>query len=315
MLKSGLKSGGYVRTLLPLLAATTFLAGASVGLSSCTEEVPDDPTPSPTPTAIPETPTPVPALDGEYKTTAFAIGQTGVGFDLDANGTIDNNLPVVFDTLNTQLQTAIYDAVFEANGGNAEQAQAVTDTIWAQLEAAGLVLDVDTLNSNLAAALSSDTIIYLETLTGTPTDATLDWYNGLKNGSGEYITDISVGSQSGSVDLSAGKGEVGPGSFTYQIGGALTLDVSSTLATFDYTFTGETSALSNGLLGGAILLSEIESLLRDAIPNNEQIPEDEIVANALTAIAPLMDLTLNGEAAFSVAFTFSTMAIDIGNYP
>lgn len=297
---------------MAILAVTAGLSAACLG--ACTDDSEIEDSPSPTATAIPATPTPVPALEGEYKTTAFAIAPSGVGFDLDNNGTLDNNLPVVFETLNTQLYAGIYDAIFTANGGNASQAQVLTNQIWASLESAGLVLDVDDLNANLSTAINSEALIYLETLTGSPSNATLDWYNGLKNGSGQYLTDNSVGSQTGAVNLATGKGSVGPGSFTYQVGGTLSLEVSNTLATFDYSLTGSTTSLAGGLLGGAVLITEIETLLRDAIPNNDQINEDELVAAALEAIAPLMDLTINGTQAFSVAFTFSASGVDIGNF-
>lgn len=297
---------------LALLALTT--GTLTAGLLACTDDSQVEDSPSPTATAIPATPTVAPTLEGEYKTTAFSIAPSGVGFDLDSNGTIDNNLPVVFDTLNTQLYSGIYDAILQANGGNATAAQALTDQIWSSLEEAGLILDVDALNANLTTAINSETLIYLETLTGTPANATLDWYNGLKNGSGQYLTDNSVGSQTGTVDLASGKGDVGPGTFTYQLGGSLTLEVSNTVASFDYSLTGSATSLANGLLGGAVLSTEIESLLRDAIPNNENIDEDALVAQALTAIAPYMDLTINGTAAFSVAFSYAATGVDIGNF-
>lgn len=292
------------------------LGGAllTLPLVACETEPPaESPTPEASPTPIPATPTAVPNLAGEYKTTSFLIAPPGTGFDLDGNGTLDNNLPSVFDTLNTQLYSSIYDAILEANGGNTTQAQALTDQIWTALEEAGLVLDVDTLNTNLTAAINSDALIYLETLTGPPDEAVLTWFNGLKNGAGAYVTDISVGTQTGSVDLDAGKGTFGPGSFTYVLGGSLSLEVTGTLASCDYTITGNSTALTAGLLGGAILQSEVEALLRNAIPDSNQIPEDEIVTAALEAITPFMDLTINGEAAFSVAFNFSTASIDIGD--
>lgn len=292
------------------------LGGAllTLPLVACEAEPPEEsPTPEVSPTPVPATPTAIPTLAGEYKTTSFLIAPPGTGFDLDGNGTLDNNLPSVFDTLNTQLYASIYDAILEANGGNVTQAQTLTDQIWNALEEAGLVLDVDTLNTNLTAAINSDALIYLETLTGTPDEAVLTWYNGLKNGAGAYVTDLSVGTQSGAVDFAAGKAEFGPGSFTYVLGGSLSLDVTGTLATCDYTITGSTTALTAGLLGGAILQSEVEALLRNAIPDSNQIPEDEIVLAALEAIAPFMDLTINGEAAFSVAFSFSTASVDIGD--
>ena len=295
------------------LAASTLLFGGS--LAGCSGEDDDDNgnSPTPAPTATPE-PTPPTTLEGQYRTTSFAIAPNGVGFDLDGSEVggdpePDNNLPVVFDTLYVELEATIYEVLLAATE-DAERAATLTATIMTGLENAGLILNVDDLNASIDAAIKSGALIYLESLTGTPDDATLTWFDGVKNQSGGYFTNYEVGAQAGAVDLASGDGSVGPGTFRYEFSQTLALNVSNTLATFDYTHPAEGAApagLTNGLLGGVILLSEIENLIRTIIPAAVSEEDENTIVSAVTELVlPFMDVTIGGNPAFSVAFSFAT---------
>ncbi len=264
-----------------------------------------------------ESPTPTPDLAGEYRTKAFAIAGSTEGFDLDDDADIDNNLPAVLDTLNSELYNAIYNAcaLIEPNAP-----QQCADQVWGVLTTNGLVLDVNALNQAIALGISEGDLNYLEYLSGTPSDATLAWYEGYLTAANEYVTDYTLGSQSGVVEIESGQSLVGPGTFTYELNEGMYLSVVQTFSEFVYVpnVEGETAgSLDAGLLGGAVVQSEIEQFLRDLIPGVLDDEEEQIIAEVISALnaLQLFDLTVLGEPAFSVAFTFAATPVQISNVP
>jgi len=275
------------------------------------------PTPSPPPESSPTptpSPTPAPEFGGEFRVTSFLIAEADTGFDLDGDGDQDNVLPTVFETLYDALEEAIYKAFTAASSDDPE---GKTEAAMQRLEDYGLVFDADTINANTTAAIDSAQLNYLLELSGAPTAATLAWYDGWKNGQGDFVASDSLGSQDGTVD-GAGQGTVGPGTFLYQpvaSSGTPVLSLSVIAAQSSFTLIpgaqGDPNAgLQNGLLGGAIPWSEFEAKLRDALELLETlgvpIDADSVISEIVARLdsAGLLDVTVDGEEAFSCAFVY-----------
>jgi hypothetical protein len=296
------------------LTAAAYLVGGLAGCSGEENVTPEEsPTPAPTPTP---SPTPDPNLEAQYLTTAFAIAPETVGFDLDgeqANGdaAVDNNLPVVLNTINSKISETVITACQTTFPDPEDAAKEEACETAATTALTTVLLSVDDLNTQIATLIDNGSLVYLEGLDGTIDDVTLSWYDGDKNAAGAFVANYSLGSQSGSIDGTDGL--VGPGMFTYYLTDSLKLNVIQTYATFAYTANvegGTVGSLGDGVLGGAVLESDIEQLLRDLIPSqtpDQQTTEDEIVAAVLEAIDPYMDLTIGtDQKAFSAAFTFES---------
>jgi hypothetical protein len=261
-----------------------------------------------------ESPTPAATDNGYYRLDRLELASPSLGFDLDADGKIDNHLPYLFDTFYETLESVVLPILEEELG--ADQAELTWNVISEYLVEQGVPINADGYSQALLDATRDTSLITLLEASYSSGTITAEFEGGTAGTDG-YFRGDSLGVLTGSTELdptyAALSGEAVEVRFPQE---ALSFTAYSAPTTFVWNSLG----VKDGSVGGMVLVDDVVtgvvSLLEplaDALEEqNIELPLDEITVALTLAIyqanAPdgsnLADQEYNAEPAISAAWIF-----------
>jgi len=273
---------------------------ATVGVS-CSDGDADPKTPAPDATAstdttpdtaepdVPDTPPPEPdPIVAQFRADELRVREAGDGFDLDQDGDIDNALANLFE------EQFIADLL----GGDPNT------WITKQVEDGdlNLLFDLGALHD-----LADDPALTIDILLGEPVGA--DAVDGYLVQCDSLTEAGDAASHFDNVTMTAGKLQGGPGEFRFKMTFAQDTELVFRDARIAATLSEDGSTLTNGMIGGTLVLSELEAVLA----NDPEVGGEflVLVMGYLKSVADL-DLDDDGETdAMTAAFGFKAGATAI----
>lgn len=292
--------GGYCPTrrwLAGMAGALTLVCG-----TACNAYFPPDIQLEPTPAAEA-------VSSGEYRLSSLSLAESDQGLDLTGDSVADNHFPLALDL----AYDSLHDAVVASLADSGVDPEAAWLAIDAALSLSGLPIGVDAYNAGFASGLESGRFLPLFSLSDQAGAISGQFSMGTETPSGVEPNGTTLGLLSGTgapQSVLAGTSLVVPYPQSW---------FSLPVLGFQSKLWWDSVRLSDGSLGGAIMLSSLVTAILTPIPDTItvgdstiEVPKDLIARNLTEALStattedgvPICDLTVNEDPAISAYYLF-----------